>query len=73
MASCQIATLAPRWAISPPTAATWARPFLNGGLSAKEHTPTPRGNPAGLIYSRVSGVQQGQPLGGELSALPCRF
>ena len=42
----------------PPPPGTWAA-LLNGGLSPKEHEPTPRGAPGGMIYSRVSGVQEG--------------
>jgi hypothetical protein len=42
----------------PPTPESWA-PMLNGPLSPKEHTPTPRGSKGQLIYSRVSGVQVG--------------
>jgi len=71
----QIATLAALGGDQPPTAATWAS-LLNGGLSAKEHTPTPRGQPGGIIYSRVSGVQQGSRWRGTLSdpctSEPCR-
>jgi len=42
----------------PPPPESWA-PLLNGPLSPKEHTPTPRGSKGQLIYSRVSGVQVG--------------
>jgi hypothetical protein len=44
---------------APPPAETWAR-LLEGGLSPREHEPTPRGAPGKLIYSRVSGVQVGR-------------
>ncbi|MEB3257065.1 MAG: DUF3370 domain-containing protein [Cyanobacteriota bacterium] len=43
---------------SPPPAALWAQ-ILAGGLSPKEHAPTPRGAPGRMVYSRVSGVQRG--------------
>jgi len=42
----------------PPSASSWAA-LLEGGLSPREHAPTPRGSKAGMIYSRVSGVQVG--------------
>lgn len=42
----------------PPPPASWA-PLLQGGLSSREHAPTPRGASGGMIYSRVSGIQQG--------------
>jgi hypothetical protein len=43
---------------TPPPPATWAR-LLDGPLSPKEHQPTPRGASGRIIYSRVSGVQEG--------------
>ena len=43
---------------TPPPPATWAA-MLDGPLSPKEHQPTPRGAPGRIIYSRVSGVQEG--------------
>jgi hypothetical protein len=43
---------------TPPKAATWAQ-LLDGPLSPKEHQPTPRGASGRIIYSRVSGVQEG--------------
>lgn len=43
----------------PPDAAAWAALLLEGGLSPREHAPTPRGSKGGMIYSRVSGVQVG--------------
>ncbi|WP_094559755.1 DUF3370 domain-containing protein [Synechococcus sp. 8F6] len=42
----------------PPPASTWAA-LLEGGLSPREHAPTPRGSKGGMVYSRVSGVQVG--------------
>jgi hypothetical protein len=42
----------------PPAASTWAA-LLEGGLSPREHAPTPRGSKGGVVYSRVSGVQVG--------------
>ncbi|MCP9890444.1 DUF3370 domain-containing protein [Cyanobium sp. Aljojuca 7D2] len=42
----------------PPAASTWAA-LLEGGLSPREHAPTPRGSKGGMVYSRVSGVQVG--------------
>ncbi|MFO7628821.1 MAG: DUF3370 domain-containing protein [Prochlorococcaceae cyanobacterium] len=42
----------------PPDPASW-QALLDGPLSAKEHSPTPRGAKGGMIYSRVSGVQLG--------------
>ena len=42
----------------PPTAAQWAAQ-LEGPLSPREHSPTPRGSKGGIVYSRVSGVQIG--------------
>ncbi|SBO42960.1 DUF3370 domain-containing protein [Cyanobium sp. NIES-981] len=51
---------------SPPPADTWAR-LLDGGLSPKEHTPTPRGASGRIIYSRVSGVQIGSTWRGTIT------
>ncbi|MEY4297112.1 MAG: hypothetical protein RLZZ423_291 [Cyanobacteriota bacterium] len=42
----------------PPTAGQWAA-LLDGPLSPREHSPTPRGSKGGIVYSRVSGVQIG--------------
>lgn len=42
----------------PPQATRWAD-LLAGGLSPKEHQPTPRGQRGRIVYSRVSGVQVG--------------
>lgn len=54
----QLATLAAFGSEQPPEAEVWSR-LLRGGLSAKEHVPTPRGQAGAIIYSRVSGVQTG--------------
>jgi hypothetical protein len=43
---------------APPDAAEWSR-LLQGGLSGKEHQPSPRGASGPMIYSRVSGIQNG--------------
>jgi len=43
MGRCKIATLAALGGDQPPNGATWGEPFLNGGLSAKEHPPHPAG------------------------------
>ncbi|MCP9886541.1 DUF3370 domain-containing protein [Cyanobium sp. ATX 6A2] len=51
----------------PPPADTWA-PLLDGGLSPKEHVPTPRGAPGRMIYSRVSGVQEGSVWRGTITS-----
>ena len=42
----------------PPTANQWAA-LLDGPLSPREHSPTPRGSKGAIVYSRVSGVQIG--------------
>jgi hypothetical protein len=42
----------------PPAPSSWAA-LLDGGLSPREHSPTPRGSKGGMVYSRVSGVQVG--------------
>ncbi|MEB3170864.1 MAG: DUF3370 domain-containing protein [Synechococcaceae cyanobacterium] len=51
---------------APPDPAVWSR-LLDGPLSPKEHTPTPRGATGPIIYSRVSGVQIGSVWRGRLS------
>ncbi|MEB3334583.1 MAG: DUF3370 domain-containing protein [Cyanobacteriota bacterium] len=51
---------------APPPAAVWAE-ILAGGLSPKEHVPTPRGAPGRMVYSRVSGVQRGTTWTGRLT------
>jgi hypothetical protein len=43
---------------TPPAPESWGR-LLDGPLSPKEHQPTPRGASGRIIYSRVSGVQEG--------------
>jgi hypothetical protein len=42
----------------PPPPQTWAA-LLDGPLSPREHKASPKGAPGPMIYSRVSGVQQG--------------
>ncbi len=51
----------------PPPPQTWAK-MLEGGLSPKEHKPTPRGAPGRMIYSRVSGVQVGSVWRGTITS-----
>ncbi|MFM1799441.1 MAG: hypothetical protein RLZZ117_1719 [Cyanobacteriota bacterium] len=51
---------------TPPPPEEWAR-LLAGGLSPKEHAPTPRGAPGRMVYSRVSGVQRGATWTGRLT------
>ena len=51
----------------PPATTVW-RQLLEGGLSPKEHAPTPKGAPGGMVYSRVSGVQTGSTWRGRLAA-----
>ena len=51
---------------TPPPVAVWAQ-ILAGGLSPKEHVPTPRGAPGRMVYSRVSGVQRGSVWTGRLT------
>ncbi|MFI0401329.1 MAG: DUF3370 domain-containing protein [Cyanobium sp.] len=51
---------------APPPPALWAQ-ILAGGLSPKEHAPTPRGAPGRMVYSRVSGVQRGSIWTGRLT------
>lgn len=41
--------------------------LLDGGLSEKEHKASPKGAPGPIIYSRVSGVQQGSRWSTQLS------
>lgn len=50
----------------PPDPAVW-RELLEGGLSPKEHSPTPKGAPGPMIYSRVSGVQVGSVWQGRIT------
>ncbi|MCP4972101.1 MAG: DUF3370 domain-containing protein [Prochlorococcus sp.] len=42
-----------------PSLQRWIELLESGKLSAKEHTPTPRGSNGKIIYSRVSGIQVG--------------
>ena len=51
---------------APPDPAVWSR-LLDGPLSPKEHSPTPRGAAGPMIYSRVSGVQSGSVWRGRLT------
>lgn len=51
----------------PPIDGAWAK-LLDGELSPKEHQPTPRGAPGGIIYSRVSGVQIGSTWRGTITS-----
>lgn len=54
-----VATLAAFGPIDrPPDPALW-QGLLQGGLSPKEHSPTPRGASGPMVYSRVSGIQVG--------------
>jgi len=62
----QVATLAAFGGDQPPSDATWLE-LLRGGLSPKEHQPTPRGAKGRIIYSRVSGVQLGSRWTGTLT------
>lgn len=50
----------------PPDPAIWKQ-LLEGGLSPKEHRPTPRGASGPMIYSRVSGVQVGRAWRGRIT------
>ena len=50
----------------PPDAAVWSR-LLEGPLSPKEHSPSPRGSTGRLIYSRVSGIQAGSRWRGRIT------
>ena len=43
---------------APPSPAAWVA-LLDGPLSPREHSPTPRGSKGAMVYSRVSGVQIG--------------
>ena len=51
---------------TPPAAEVWNE-ILAGGLSPKEHAPTPRGAPGRIVYSRVSGVQRGATWSGRIT------
>jgi hypothetical protein len=50
----------------PPDTAVWQR-LLQGGLSPKEHSPSPRGASGPMVYSRVSGVQVGSAWQGRIT------
>ncbi|MEB3333160.1 MAG: DUF3370 domain-containing protein [Synechococcaceae cyanobacterium] len=50
----------------PPSQEVWAR-LLDGGLSPREHAPSPRGASGPMIYSRVSGIQQGSTWRGRIT------
>ncbi|MEB3265483.1 MAG: DUF3370 domain-containing protein [Cyanobacteriota bacterium] len=50
----------------PPPPGRWVE-LLDGPLSPKEHSPTPRGATGKLIYSRVSGVQIGATWSGRIT------
>ena len=43
----------------PPELKHWQALLRAGRLSPKEHTPTPRGSRGKIIYTRVSGIQEG--------------
>ena len=51
---------------APPPEQVWAE-VLDGPLSPREHAPTPRGQPGKLVYSRVSGLQQGSSWRGRIT------
>ena len=62
-----IATLAAFGPVDrPPEAGAWQR-LLQGGLSPKEHGPSPRGASGPMVYSRVSGVQVGSAWQGRIT------
>jgi len=50
----------------PPPQAVWAE-LLEGGLSPREHSPSPRGSTGPIVYSRVSGVQIGSTWSGRIT------
>ena len=51
-----------------PSDQQWLDLLQNGELSSKEHAPSPKGAPGPMIYSRVSGVQQGTRWSGVLTS-----
>ncbi len=53
---------------SRPNDQQWLDLLQNGELSSKEHSPSPKGAPGPMIYSRVSGVQQGTRWSGVLTS-----
>jgi len=50
----------------PPPAQTWAA-LLDGPLSPREHKASPKGAPGPMVYSRVSGVQNGSVWSGRIT------
>jgi hypothetical protein len=50
----------------PPEPAVWQQ-LLGGGLSPKEHAPSPRGASGPMVYSRVSGIQVGSAWVGRIT------
>ena len=52
---------------APPSAEHWQELLISGGLSPKEHAPSPRGSKGAIVYSRVSGVQIGSQWFGTLT------
>ena len=56
-----VATLAARGkGTAPPALEHWRTLLRSGRLSPKEHQPTPRGARGKIVYSRVSGIQEGR-------------
>ncbi|CAK27633.1 uncharacterized conserved secreted protein (DUF3370) [Synechococcus sp. Minos11] len=51
-----------------PSEKQWLDLLQNGKLSSKEHEPSPKGAAGPMIYSRVSGVQQGTRWRGVLTS-----
>ncbi|MFZ0409622.1 MAG: DUF3370 domain-containing protein [Cyanobium sp.] len=49
-----------------PAAAVWAQ-LLRGDLSPREHAPSPKGSPGAIVYSRVSGIEQGSAWRGRIT------
>jgi len=50
----------------PPPPQTWAA-LLDGPLSPREHKASPKGAPGPMVYSRVSGVQNGSVWSGRIT------